>query len=318
MADSALPLHRAAARGDVDGMRLALASAPGVATAVDVAGRRALHVAAAHGHAAAVALLLAAGEPGSETTRCKSGFQPVHYASHGGHVAALEALLEAAPGTAAAPTRGGSTPLHLAAAAGRGEAAALLLARAPEAAASTNMPGCAPLHLAAKLGHASIIELLLDAAPGIERAVDRAGSSALALATATGHLAAARAVLARSTVPAAELIADLLGAMHDPHASQRTRETVSTLLADLVARRALSPADWAVLPTPCPGLARTLPDVLARSPAEAVQLVAHLPDTACGRLRTLALSLARVQRRLGWELPEAVLRCILVAAPLED
>eukprot|EP00887_Chlorella_sp_A99_P001696 scaffold8.g1696.t1 len=103
-----------------------------------------------------------------------------------------------------------------------------------------------------------------------------------------------------------------------PTIQEKRQQVTHVLLADLDARRALSPADWAALPTPCPDLARALPAVLARSPAEAAQLVARLPDTAHGRLRTLALNLARAQRRLRLELPEAILRRILGAAPLED
>eukprot|EP00887_Chlorella_sp_A99_P000709 scaffold5.g709.t1 len=90
-----------------------------------------------------------------------------------------------------------------------------------------------------------------------------------------------------------------------------------TAAATAEAKQLLSPADWAALPTPCPGLGRALLAMLARSAAEAALLVMHLPDAARGHLRALALNLARLQRRLRLELPEGVVRRILAAAPLE-
>lgn len=57
-------------------------------------------------------------------------------------------------------------------------------------------------------------------------------------------------------------------------------------------------AAMAVVPCPCPGLGRALPAVLARSEAEAAQLVARLPPGDGQRLRTSALSLHRRQQQL--------------------
>lgn len=61
-----------------------------------------------------------------------------------------------------------------------------------------------------------------------------------------------------------------------------------------------------------------MPAVLACSTAEAVQLVARLPAEQRGRLRALALCLARTQRRVRLELPKGVGRRFLVAAPLAE
>eukprot|EP00887_Chlorella_sp_A99_P001680 scaffold8.g1680.t1 len=226
---------------------------------------------------------------------------------------------------------------YLHAAAGRRDVAAIrrILAEAPgNAMAAEPSLGFLPLHMCAAIhGHAAAVELLIASAPEAELCRTDAGDSALYWAARNGHLPAARVLLERSATAPAELIADLLRAQRDPYmeASEPSREkrnkVVPMLLADLLARRALSPADWAALPTPCPGLAlptpcpglaRALPAVLARSPAEATHLVAHLPAAARGRLRALLLSLARLQRRLRLELPESVVRRILAAAPLEE
>eukprot|EP00887_Chlorella_sp_A99_P001707 scaffold8.g1707.t1 len=180
-----------------------------------------------------------------------------------------------------------------------------------------------PLHFAAAHGHAAVVQLLLAAAPETERRGTQQGHSALYLAVSQGHLPAARVLVERSAAPPAELIANLLTAVDAPRPRgslatlEQREESVHALIVDLAARRALSPPDWALLPTPCPALARALPAVLARSLVEAAKLVAHLPDKARSRLRALALSLARLQRRLRLELPESVVHRIQAAALLE-
>ena len=65
----------------------------------------------------------------------------------------------------------------------------------------------------------------------------------------------------------------------------------------LVARRPLTPEQWAHIPAPCPGLRTALPAVLRRSEAEAALLVRHMPDLERQCLRTLALYLGAAQRR---------------------
>eukprot|EP00887_Chlorella_sp_A99_P001679 scaffold8.g1679.t1 len=242
---------------------------------------------------------------------------PLHDAAEQGDVAAVRRILAAAPGDAMAATTTGILPLHMACLRGHTAAAELLLAAAPEAALATTQHGSwLPLHYAARYGHTALVGLLLGAAPDTERRRTVEGESALFLAAFNGHLHATCILLERSTAAPAGLIVDLVVAKNTPFTLMPAHE-VFLQLADLAARRALSPADWAALPTPCPGLARALPAILARSPAEAAQLVAHLPAAARGRLHALLLSLARVQRQLRLELPEAVVRRILAAAQLE-
>eukprot|EP00887_Chlorella_sp_A99_P000734 scaffold5.g734.t1 len=205
----------------------------------------------------------------------------LHEAARRGDTAAIQRLLAADPGAAAAVDRRGPYCCNVA-------AMQLLLAAAPETAMAADEQGWLPLHWAA-------------------------------VRAAHGHILAARVLLERSAAIApAELIADLLEAEGNEGAVSPCHHVVCTLLVDLAASRVLSPANWAALPSPCLGLACALPSVLGRSPAEAAQLVAHLPDAARGRLRTLALSLAHLQRQLELELPEGIVRRILVAAPLEE
>ena len=85
------------------------------------------------------------------------------------------------------------------------------------------------------------------------------------------------------------------------------------LYALLVARQPLAPAEWARVPTPCPGLGAALPAMLARSEGEAAVLLAHLLAANRKRLRTAALFPKRVERRRCLSLTE-LLRPLLLAA----
>eukprot|EP00887_Chlorella_sp_A99_P001728 scaffold8.g1728.t1 len=212
-------------------------------------------------------------------------------------------------------------PLHFAARDGHVAAVELLLAAAVGATSATAVVGYLSLHLAAINGHTAVVELLLAALSETERAKTADDCSALYLAARYSHLPAAHVLLERSTAAPAELIADLLAAIpaiHGLEPAPKALDVVHVLLADLAASRELLPADWALLPTPFPRLAHGLPAVLARSTEEAAQLVTHLSAAARGRLRALALSLARLQRRLRLELPESIVRRILLLAPLEE
>eukprot|EP00887_Chlorella_sp_A99_P001706 scaffold8.g1706.t1 len=247
-------------------------------------------------------------------------WSPLLNAAAEGDAAAIHRILAESPG-AAMDHRFCWLPLHVASSHGHAAAVAELLAAAPQAASVTGPGRKLPLYFAAVNGHAAVVQLLLAAAPQTERAKTDRGKRALVLAASQGHLPAVRVLVERSAAPPAELIANLLEVWDKPYGglpSKKSKKTACALLTDLAASRSLSPADWAALPTPCPGLAHALPAVLARSPAEAAQHVAHLLDTARGRLRALVLSLARLQRRLGLKLPESIVRRILVAALVEE
>ena len=95
----------------------------------------------------------------------------------------------------------------------------------------------------------------------------------------------------------------------DPHSARH-----AAVPSRCAARHPLSPADWHLIPSPCPGLAAALPAVLARSAAAAVLLVDHLPEAERCRLCTAALCLHRAQAEAEAALPQPLVQRILAAA----
>lgn len=227
----------------------------------------------------------------------------LHRAASRGDPAQVEALLSAGADPSAAFGPEDATPLHAAAARGSGACVhTLLQAGADPAAASRG--GFTPLHSAAGAGRAAVAAALLAAAP--HAALLRAGSSdwrPLDLALSEGRFEVARLLLCHAPLPP---LAELLAALETEsrrRASVGSGARVPPLYACLVARLALSSDDWRRVPFPCPGLAAALPAVLARSEAEAAQLVQHLPVADRARLRAAALCLHRSERVHGLQLP---------------
>ena len=265
----------------------------------------------------------------------------IHSAAEGGSLEAVQVLLEVAAHTAAAVTTRGLTPLHVAAEAGHAPVVQALLQAAPEAALVEDEDGELPLHWGAC--HVEVVRLLLAAAA--DTALDRTadGSTALHLAASAGAPASVQALL-RAAPEAVDIsnaeghtplrcglehLADWYGAQEDPQAlrilvaavpSPATLATiadfaaidwysgpVAPLFADFVAAAPpLTDEQWARVPTPCPHLGRALPAALACSHEQACQLVHRLPPADDTRLRTFALALARLQRRLRVALPSEV------------
>lgn len=233
--------------------------------------RTALFKACAAGHAECAALLLGAGaDPNAVTDpdlpQNIGGRRPLHAAACSGSAACISALLKA-----------GAEP------------AALDSALRP------------PLYYAALFCRADTVRLLLRAAPQAALMRDRWGEHALhqcSFCADPGSLSPPQAIqvaqclLAEAPLPPAlESLAVLRRVL-----SRAPHEWALPLFALLVARQPLTPADWELVPQPCPGLGSALPAVLARSDFEARLLVAHLPFEERQRLRTLALCLARAQR----------------------
>ena len=220
-------------------------------------------------------------------------------------------LVVACPAAAAADNVYGYTPFHSAAIYGHVDAARLLLKAMPAAALVTSTgiwKGHLPLHAAARKGHATMVQLLLEAAPSSAAAEDEHGWTPLGVCC-TGQWSSHRYSTARLLIAApGQQPARLLKSL------QRTETASRPLYADIASRYPLSPADWKLVPSPCPGLTAALPAVLARSAAEAMLLVQHLPEVERHRVRSAALCLHRAQAVAGLSLPQPLTWRILAAA----
>jgi len=213
-------------------------------------------------------------------------------------------LIQAAPAAMAVTELGGFMPLHIHVSAFNGHAAAvrlLLAARAP----GVNAPvhGSLPLHFAALAGSAGAVQALLSAWPAAAQQTNAVGY--LPLHCALLHLRSLHAacILLRALgLSPGQLLVVIACRRHQdwhPH------------FVVLAALYSLSAAEWQRMPSPCLGLGRALPAVLARSESEVRHLMAHLSHQDRARLCTFALCLARWQRVMGLPLPVPALRCML-------
>ena len=310
-------------------------------------GQFPVHVAASSAHGTAVLELVLQAAPDLlhavvEHADLYTEWTLMHTAAEAGNVEAIRLLLQLAPELASIRSDADHTPLHEAAKNGCSEAVRLLLEAAPQAAAAMDERHGLPLHWAAQGGSVECLQILLDAgAPGLDCPDDdgqlplhraaRADSDAAVRFLLAAHPGAAlvednqrrrplqvalefvrwgdppvapnaaRVLLPVSGLTVQQLL-DLLAAV--PAEGQ---PAVQPLYVDVAACMPLSPAEWQQVPTPCPGLGRALPAVLARSEAEAALLVAHLPPADTERLRVAALSLHRAQRALQLDVPPALL-----------
>lgn len=259
-----------------------------------------LHMAAECGDAAGVAAALAAGVPvDSAVANTSLRHTALHRACLHGHADCARLLLQAGanPNSSATPFKW--TPLHNAARGvqlGHTACAAALLAAGADPYARGG--GSSALHVALD-GRMETVSLLLEASPELALQLDPFNRTPLQLAVAYSNLSAAALLLAAAPLqPAVEILQTL---------SVLNCVRRFSLYSSLVARQALNPSEWALVPSPCPGLGTTLPAVLRRSEAEAALLVRHLPVAEVQRLRTFALCLARRQRQAGMpELPAPI------------
>ncbi len=302
-------LHGAALRGDLQEVRLILATAPQTAAVTDVCGAKPFHLAATAGSAGVETLqLLLDAAPAALTATNSAGATALHYAAqtYGGE-AAVRWLLQRAPQLASVRDRQGAFPLHAAASQLRVGNMRLLLAAAPLTALARDTHGRTPLHAAAASqfyfsdGDGAAIQLLFDAEPTTARALDRSGHTPLELLLCNPKSTAAARQLGIHSLSSTLA---LLRAARQPNTQD--------LPARLSAALPLTTLEWASLPQAI--LPTVLPIALAHSPAQARQLVLQLPSLDRRRLRTMALCLARVQRSTGLPLPQAILQSILVQA----
>ncbi len=188
-------------------------------------------------------------------------------------------LLATAPGTALTRTADGRTALHFAACSRAPAAVQALVQAAPEAAGMADSEGCTPLQL------------------GLEHGAGMYGSAkrleALGVLVAAAPFPATFAAITQGGTQAAPLFADFIAAAPPLTAEQ-----------------------WVHVPMRCPRLGRALPAALAHSQEQARQVVRRLPPPDAARLRTFALALARLQRRVRVALPGDVagrLLCLCLA-----
>ena len=138
-----------------------------------------------------------------------------------------------------------------------------------------------------------------EAATAAVRALLAAGADALATSNdgwtaqrAALHYGHSQAEFLMAAMPADAVLADLC--------SESTTDVAHQLLPNfIVSHLPLTAAQWALVPViPLPGLGGALPAALASSVDQAHQLVRRLPPADAQCLRTAALCLARLQRRM--------------------
>ena len=242
-----------------------------------------LYAACRTGDEAAVRRMLQAS-PAAALEQDAYGWLPLHIAAQKGHDAVVRLLLAAAPAAAMAADAFSWLPLHWAAQNGHETVVRLLLEAVPQAAMAADQAGRLPLHWAVLKGHAGVVRLLLEAAPQAASAATASGHLPLQFALSQGHTSTVRALLGAG--PPTALLAALAAA----------GAAALPLFPDFLlapGRLPLAAADWALVPSPCPGIERALPAALACGPDQAAQVVRRLPPAEAARLRTTALCLGR-------------------------
>ena len=183
------PLHRAAARGDVEAAAELLRHSADVNVRTAPERNTPLHTAARRGDAPMVALLLA--QPAIEVNATNlAGENPMHCAlcyRDSGHAEVARVLLGAGA-VAVASTLTGEGALHLCAREGNVELARKMLAMPCGGGVNAvAADGTTPLHVACAYGQREMVAALLDA-PGIDRtARDARGLTAVHLAVTRGN-----------------------------------------------------------------------------------------------------------------------------------
>ena len=301
-------------------VRLLLEAAPAAALISTHRGLNPLYTACSQGFTSIARQLLEAA-PLAACTLARDAISqatPLHAAVRAGHMDIVQLILEAQPLAATVFSSSGSLPLHLAAAADHPASAAmvqLLLGAAPGTASTAAWklgapaPSSTALHLAATKGNAAAARLLVKAAPQV--CLMRVGPQnllPLEAALLMGETALQMAAIAPGGWPLLKPLVAYLDAARPMLAAMPPELSLPVLLEersclsqtvarplfpDVPAHRPLTAAQWALIPAPCPGLAKALPATLQRSEAEAALLVAHLPAADSARLRTFALALHR-------------------------
>ena len=163
----------------------------------DINGRRAIHFAAANGHAECVRLLVEAGA-NREAADKVCGATPLHLACLAGHPKMVGLLLELGAQTDLVTQEDGSTPLHWVTETARcKESCSEVLRLLLEAKAQTckaRRDGSSAIHLVSSDGHLKMLRLLLDFGAEVD-VLNGDGATPLHLAAQDGHLEVVEALL---------------------------------------------------------------------------------------------------------------------------
>ena len=258
-----------------------------------------------------VEALLAALAAGVDPNPLRGALTALQWSSACGHLACVQALLAAAADCHVRDETGRTALTH-AALRGNVEIIGELLAAGCDPAAA-DVDGWTALRWATQCGHVDAARALAAAAPHLALLPDKKGRLPLEAALASRRFAVARCLLEHGAQPPASQALAALEAARC-HCQLFPYPFPPSLYTPVVARQPLTPADWALVPAPCPGLSAALPAVLARSDAEAALLVARLPADERERLQAAALCLHRAERAHGLSLPLVLLRPLLLAA----
>lgn len=175
------PLHRAAAKGNVDRLVQLLLASPRSVNEPDFMGFSPLQYAAYWGQTETARLLL---DHGADMT-VKRRFSPLHHAAAQGHESVARLLLQRGFDVNVRSPADGSTPLHSAAINRRADMARFLLDHGAQVDAATNS-GWTACHFAAEKGDPATMQVLLEHQADWQ-AANAGEQSPLEVALANGH-----------------------------------------------------------------------------------------------------------------------------------
>ncbi|KAL4458094.1 hypothetical protein ABPG75_012959 [Micractinium tetrahymenae] len=262
-----------------------------------------LFAAAEAGDIRALRACLASGADANHRLEDEDGITPLHAAARAGNAPCINALVAAGAGLEVEDQHG-YRALNEAAIWGQSTSIETLLARGASVEARTHF-GCTALWLAAEdEDYADCVRALLAAAAST-LADGKDGDTPVRVAASRGNIEGLRLMLTalpaaavlrnkEGNVPLALALADAL--LKDTEDAEAAR-CLLKLGAHPPAGEELSGVDWALVPSPCPRLAKALPAVIERSADEAALLVQHLQSADRLRLHTFAMCLHRAQRR---------------------
>lgn len=183
---TSLPLHTAAAAGDVTTCCLLVKAVPSLLESTDAHGRTALHAAAERGQLETLNVLTDAA-PHLIAARDSSGLTALHLAAGKGHADVCRRLVQQGSDVSAA-SKNGWTPVHCAAEFGHADVLILLCAGdTARLATAMGSGGCTPVHFSALGGHVAACELLLSRGASLDYRTED-GMTALHAAVAGGHM----------------------------------------------------------------------------------------------------------------------------------